>query len=128
MKPEHSKLLHNQSGLTLVEVLVAVVILAVAGGAVIQLLTNSVAVISAAEKRTMAALVVENKLVDLAIADSLSLKDKSDGKEVMGHYEYHWTIERKSTVQAGFDSFDVRVELVPDEGWGVQMSGYFNGR
>ena len=80
----------SQSGFTLLEVLVALGILAVALGAVIQSVSQATSNISYLRDKTFAHWVAMNRAVEIQAGDSWPSIGTNEGSEVMAGHEWFW--------------------------------------
>ncbi len=80
----------NQRGFTLLEVLVALTILAIALAAIIGAASNQALNTTHLRDKTLAHWVAMNKIAELQIATEWPAKGKLRGEEEMGLHEWHW--------------------------------------
>ncbi len=102
------------AGFTLVEVLVAVAVLAMALGAVISGMSRYAANAGYLRQKTVALWVAHNRLTEIALEPNWPDTGKSDGRMEMAGIEWQW----RSTVQATQDENLRRVDvevLAPDD-------------
>lgn len=95
----------GQGGFTLLEVLVALAILAVALGAIIQTASNQTLNTVHLRDKTLAHWVALNKLTELQLTGDWPAKGKLAGDETIGMHEWHW-------VRTVTDTPDERVKQV----------------
>ncbi|MBV5258084.1 type II secretion system protein GspI [Synechococcus moorigangaii CMS01] len=105
------------AGFSLVEMLVALVVLAVAGLAMVQALTQSARAATLAEDRALAALAAENVLADWRLERTGPPRTAS-GQYAFAGRAYEWRIELAQTPEAGLVA--VSLEISP--------AGSFNRR
>ena len=105
-------------GFTLVEVMVALAIVAIALPAVLMALYQQVDDTAYLRDKTMAAMVAANKLAEmrLVIASTRSLTaGKDNGLATMAERDWHWWVETKATEQVPlFYRVEIKVSLSED--------------
>ncbi len=84
-------------GFTLVEVLVAVAVLAIAMAAVISAMARQADNAGYLKQKTLALMVAHNRLAELQIEGKTPSTGRSDGKVDMSGVEWKWQAEVKST-------------------------------
>jgi general secretion pathway protein I len=119
----------RQSGFTLLEVLAAVAVLALALGATITGASQYARNATYLRDKAIATWVARNKLVELHVAPAWPEIGKSDGKEEMAGQEWPWRVEVLKTPDPAVRRVDVHVDA-PDEQGGqlVVMSGFLTAR
>lgn len=115
--------------MTLIEVMVAVIILAVAGVAMIRLQSQSTETLQRLEQNYFAGVIAENRMVDKYLSPvAPSLAAVQQGKAHMSGYEYLWTENYSETNEAGFVRVDINIKTA-DSGQGqYELSGFFRAR
>ncbi|AZU03316.1 type II secretion system protein I [Glycocaulis alkaliphilus] len=98
------------AGFSLVEMLAALVVLAIAGVALVQALTQSARAATLAEDRALAALAAENVLAEWRLERAGPPRDAS-GQYAFAGREYEWRIAVSPTPEAGLVA--VNLELSP---------------
>ncbi len=98
------------AGFSLVEMLAALVVLAIAGLALVQALTQSARAATLAEDRALAALAAENVMAEWRLERTGSPRDAS-GQYVFAGRDYAWRIAIASTPEAGLVA--VSLEISP---------------
>ncbi len=96
---------HN--GFTLLEVLIALAIFATAAISVIRAVSQHINTISYLEEKTFAAMVVDNQMAKVILADS-GVK-KQQGKEQLAGRTWYWTVTPIDTANTLLKAFDVSV-------------------
>lgn len=95
-------------GFTLVEVLVAVAVLAIAMAAVIGAMARQADNAGYLKQKTLALWVAHNRLAEIQIQSQTPATGRSDGKAQMGGFEWRW----EAVVQATEDPRLRRIDLV----------------
>lgn len=98
------------AGFSLVEMLAALVVLAIAGLALVQALTQSARAATLAEDRALAALAAENVLADWRLERTGPPRDAS-GQYVFAGRDFAWRIAVSPTPEAGL--VVVSLEIAP---------------
>jgi general secretion pathway protein I len=105
-------LAHNkQCGMTLLEVMVALVIFALTGTAVMKAASEHLNGIGQIEEITFATWVANNRLTQLHIDPSWPPKDKQKGSEEMADRTWYWQQKVLKTNDKDMFSVEVRVSL-----------------
>lgn len=81
---------HHQCGFTLLEILVALAILAIALAAIITLASNQTVSTAHLRDKTLAHWVAMNKIAELQLTAEWPAKGKKQGDEEMGLHQWHW--------------------------------------
>jgi general secretion pathway protein I len=99
--------MRDNRGMTLIEVLVALAVFAVASLSVMQTISQSVNTISRFEERAFASMVVDNQMamVMLSPAPSSTIKGKSELADQL----WYWTIQPIKTSDNLLKAFDISV-------------------
>lgn len=100
-----------EAGFSLVEMLAALTVLAIAGLALVQALTQSARAGIMTEERTLAALAAENVMADWQL-DRTGTPRAAQGSYAFAGREYEWRIEVRPTPQAGL--VEVSLALSPE--------------
>jgi general secretion pathway protein I len=82
--------MQDQHGFTLMEILVALTILAIALSAIISLASNQTLNTTHLRDKTLAHWVAMNKIAELQLSGEWPAKGKQQGDEEMGMHEWHW--------------------------------------
>jgi general secretion pathway protein I len=96
-------------GFTLIEVLVALAVLAIALSAIIKTMSANTLNSIYLRDRTLAQWVALNKITELQIGQDWPSPGKSDGSTVMGNHEWFWEAEIKTTPDKDVDTITLRV-------------------
>lgn len=80
----------NQCGFTLLEILVALAILAIALGAITKMASDQAINTAHLRDKTLAHWVGMNKIAELHLTGKWLAKGKKQGDEEMGMHEWHW--------------------------------------
>jgi general secretion pathway protein I len=100
---------HNSArGFTLIEVLIALAIVAMAVGALLGTLTSAASNISYLHEKTLAEWVALNRLTEIRIAQIMPDKGKRAGNTVMGGMRWQWEQEVVELPVKGMFRVDVR--------------------
>lgn len=96
-------------GFTLVEVLVAVAVLAIAMAAVISAMARQADNAGYLKQKTIALWVAHNRLAELQLENTAPEKGRSDGKVEMSGVEWKWQVEIKPTEDDRLHRVDITV-------------------
>ena len=77
-------------GFTLIEILIALAILAIALGAIIELASNQSLNTAHLQEKTFAHWLAMNKITELQLTSQWPAKGKQEGDEEMGLHNWHW--------------------------------------
>lgn len=103
-------MLSRQRGFTLLEVLAAVAVLALALGATITGATQYAANAGYLRDKAIASWVARNKLVELHVAPTWPEKGKSDGSTEMAGREWPWRMEVLETPDPKIRRVDIYID------------------
>ncbi len=117
-------------GFTLIEVLVALTIVAVGMAAVMSALNSSASTIAYLRDKTFANWVAMNKIATIRASGTPPSKGDTNGDIDFGDRKWHWHMEVVTTDVPGLMRMDVRVrpaEVKADEdsGWLTTVSGIY---
>ena len=101
--------LNHQRGFTLLEVLVALAVLAVAMGALVNAASSGVDTMGSLREQTFASWVAQNQINELAIADGLPTTGNSKGSEAMAGRNWFWRMTVSKTDDADLRRIEVSV-------------------
>ncbi len=96
-------------GFTLIEVLVALAVLAIALSAIIKTMSANTLNSIYLRDRTLAEWVALNKITELQLSQDWPSPGTNDGKAVMGNHEWYWEAEIKTTPDKDVDTITLRV-------------------
>lgn len=100
-------------GMTLLEVMVALAVFAVAAVAITKSLAEMMANMPVLEERTLAQWVADNQMVDARLSEPFPAIGKKNGKEELAGQEWYW---RREVVKTTDDNFRmIRISVSDDE-------------
>lgn len=105
---------HMSRGFTLLEILIALAVLAVAMGAIIKAASDYTTGLSHLRDRTMANWVARNVLNEFQVNNDWPSVGERKGDMEMGHYEWRWLANISQTDEPELRRLDVEV-LRPDD-------------
>ena len=105
----------NAAGFTLLEVLIALAILALSMGAIIKATSDYTSNQSYLRDRTMAMWVARNVLVQFRVEKEWPRVGERKGTEEMGHREWRWLAVISQTEEAELRRLDVKVFPIDSE-------------
>ena len=105
----------NAAGFTLLEVLIALAILALSMGAIIKATSDYTSNQSYLRDRTMAMWVARNVLVQFRVEKEWPRVGERKGTEEMGHREWRWLAVISQTEEAELRRLDVKVFSIDSE-------------
>jgi general secretion pathway protein I len=117
----------TSSGFTLLEVLVALAVLAIALGAIIKVAIDSTATVSYLRDRTLAGWVASNKITELLLSSDWPAPGESQGSARMGDRDWSWRLQIGTTDDADLRRLDVSVSSPGSEQVLVELVA-FKGR
>ncbi|MFQ6292681.1 type II secretion system minor pseudopilin GspI [Yersinia enterocolitica] len=104
----------NCRGMTLLEVMIALLILSIAGLAVIKSTGEQVKNLSFLEQKQFAAWVAENQLVNLRLEKVWPSESWHSGITEMGNNQWHWRWRGVATTDDRLRAIEIEVRLVPE--------------
>jgi len=114
-----------QSGFTLIEMLAAVAVLAIAMAAILSGMARHAANAGYLRERTVALWVAHNRLTEIELQPAWPDVGKSDGEVEMAGLKWKWMAEVKKTPDEHLRRIDLRV-LSPDrKATAAQLSAFF---
>ena len=96
-------------GFTLIEVLVALAVLAIALSAIIKTMSANTLNSIYLRDRTLAQWVALNKITELQLSEDWPSPGKNDGSTVLGNHEWFWEAEIKTTPDNDVQTVTLRV-------------------
>lgn len=120
----------NARGFTLVEVLIALAVVAIALVAFVSAGAQNADYATYIQQRTVAQMVARNRLVEYQIASDWPSTGKREDNVAMAGSRWHWAADIQSTADSNVRRVDVRVYAVdpdthqPDDDSIVLLSGF----
>lgn len=115
----------RQSGFTLVEVLVAVAVLAIAMAAIITTMARQADNAGYLRQKTIAVWVAHNRLAELQLERSPPSTGRTEGRAEMSGAEWNWQTEIKATQDERLHRIDVSVAGPVQKGRaGIKKTGF----
>lgn len=111
-------------GFTLIEVMTAVVILAMALAAIIAGFANQANLSAELRDRTLAMMVARNRLAEFTLAENFPDTGRSDGTRVFADNDWSWNSEVSDTEDPALRRIDIRVRREGDERALATISGF----
>lgn len=116
----------NSRGFTLLEVMVAMTIFAIAGMALIQATATQTATLSTLESRTFARWVAENQLAQATLEQRWPQESWVNGESDMAGQRWYWRWQGVKTGDENLRAMDVEVRWVKTQrDAGVMLRGYY---
>jgi len=118
----------SASGFTLIEVLVALAIVAIGMAAVLGSLTSSASTVVYMRDKTLANWVALNHIAEQRLKPQMAQLGNTDGDVEFAGQKWHWRQETVATAVQGMVRMDVHVRPADvkadeDKGWYVTLSG-----
>lgn len=114
----------HQQGFTLIEMLAAVAILAIAMAAVISGLARYVDNTAYLREKTIALWVAHNRLTEIDLQPAWPDIGKSDGELPMAGRDWKWKVEVKATEDPQLRRVDIQVLSADGEGTAAYLSAF----
>lgn len=119
------------AGFTLIEVIVAIAIVAIGMAALFSVLGNAAGNASGLRERTFAAWIAQNRIVEVRLAPTFPSVDRSTGEVEFAGSQWVWEQVVSQTAVQGMRRIDVSVRpkdatgpLTEDRGYTVTVSGF----
>lgn len=103
-----------EQGFTLIEIMVALVVLSLAGVALLNLAGENTRTAQVVQTRTFAAIVAENQAVEALVAEQAPAAGRESGTETLAGQAWRWTREVRRTDDPQILRVDVTVQA-PDQ-------------
>lgn len=112
MKPEFQQNLARQRGMTLIEVMVALLIFGLAGTAVMKAATENLTSVSQLQDITLATLVANNRLTQLHLEQEWPIRNNQKGEMEIAEVKWYW--QQTVTKTQENDLVQVRISVAVD--------------
>jgi general secretion pathway protein I len=116
----------SHRGFTLIEVLVAVAVLAIGLGAIIAGMARYADNAGTLKQRTIAMFVAHNRLAEIELAPVYPQIGKSDGDEAMAGGTWRWHAEVSATDDPNLRRIDIRVDSQDGNGDAASLSSFIS--
>lgn len=114
----------NQSGLTLLEVLVALAVIAIALAAVIRATGQTAGNVGYLQEKTLAFWVAENLFTEMRLADTWPELGVQQGSAPMGGEEFRWRAEVLATDDPDLRRVNITASVDGGSGPAATLSGF----
>jgi len=105
----------RQRGMVLLEVLVALVILAVTGSAVIRLAAQQIIMLGQSKATLFAGWVADNQLAQLHLAPVFSDRQWVQGESLMGGNTWRWRYRYDDSIVTGTNNLEIQVFQIGEQ-------------
>ncbi|WP_297197360.1 type II secretion system minor pseudopilin GspI [uncultured Pluralibacter sp.] len=112
----------GQRGMVLLEILVALVILAVTGSAVIRLAAQQLTMLGQLKATLYAGWVADNQLVQLHLAPGPHARQWVQGQSLMGGSSWRWRYRYTDSDVRGTDALEIEVSRPGEQGSLVSLT------
>lgn len=112
MKPEFQRNLARQRGMTLIEVMVALLIFGLAGTAVMKAATENLTSVSQLQDITLATFVANNRLTQLHLEQEWPIRNNQKGDMEIAEVKWYW--QQTVTKTQENDLVQVRISVAVD--------------
>jgi general secretion pathway protein I len=114
----------NARGFTLLEVLVALLVLALSLTALVRLSALEARALADLRERTLAHWVAANVLEETRLAEAWPATGRRSGSARMGGRDWHWELAVQNTEEPAIRRLDISVRLAEGEGAGATLAGF----
>lgn len=118
--------MRGSRGFTLLEILVAVAVLAIAMSAILAGMARYADNAGYLRAKTLAMWVAHNRLTEIELEPAWPAVGKSDGDVKMGGVEWHWNAEVSSTQDPNLRRIDIRVQAPGRGGDAATLSSFLS--
>lgn len=116
--------MRRMRGFTLIEVLIALVVVALALLALTQTASSQVRAFDGLRERTLAGWVAANVLSETRLATPMPPIGRSNGRARFADRDWRWTLDVAATEDAAIRRMDVAVRLGDAEGASASLTGF----
>lgn len=113
-------------GFTLIEIVVALAVLAVALGALITGMARYADTAGALRERTLGLWVAHNRLAELQLQPGLPPTGNSDGDERLGSMDWRWEVKVSEAADPTLRRIDITVRAKGRESDAAQLTTFFS--
>jgi general secretion pathway protein I len=106
---------HHSPAFTLLEVLVALAVIAVALSAILKVSVTNVENNRYLRDRTLAHWVAMNVLTEIQVRNEWLAVGTKEGKQMMANHEWHWTVNTSETIDKELRRLEVTVRYQHDD-------------
>lgn len=114
----------RQRGFTLIEVMAAVLVLAMALAAIIAGFSRQASLSADLRDRTLAMMVARNRMAEITLSPDFPSTGRSDGDRSFADNEWRWFAEVSETEDPALRRIDLRVRRQGDERDLATLSGF----
>ncbi len=118
--------MNKSRGFTLLEVLVAVAVLAIALGAILGSMARYADSAAYLKQRTIALFVAHNRLAEIELDPTFPPVGKSDGDVDMAGVKWRWNAEVTGTVDPNLRRIDISVQAPGRDGSAATLSSFIS--
>jgi general secretion pathway protein I len=115
----------KQRGMTLLEVMVAMVIFAGASLALMNSLSSQIMALQSMEESLFSSWVAENQMVDIRLAGGWPALEKTSGKEQLAGRTWFWQRQGETTRDPLLRAVEVQVRSMPNGDPRIELRSYF---